>query len=182
MTHVPELLRINQMNWGNNNIDCLPQQPTLPDGIVFAHKFKKAKLPELPFPIDELPFSYEEDSQRFKAFDYVPTLEEGLRAEVFPCMEKPEEELKNMIECREIREQIRQLTTLHQYNLMRREYNPNAPLHKISLHSIFSGSPGTGKTTLAAAIVRAMTVLQQKIVLLAPTGRAAKVFSLYSGQ
>lgn len=148
MTHVPELLRINQMNWGNNNIDCLPQQPTLPDGIVFAHKFKKAKLPELPFSIDELPFSYEEDSQRFKAFDYVPTLEEGLRAEVFPCMEKPEEELKNMIECREIREQIRQLTTLHQYNLMRREYNPNAPLHKISLHSIFSGSPGTGKTTL----------------------------------
>ena len=54
MTHVPELLRINQMNWGNNNIDCLPQQPTLPDGIVFAHKFKKAKLPELPFPIDEV--------------------------------------------------------------------------------------------------------------------------------
>ena len=46
---------------------------------------------------------------------------------------------------------------------------------------ILRGSAGTGKTTLAAAIVRALTALGQKLVLLAPTGRAAKVFSLYAG-
>ena len=46
---------------------------------------------------------------------------------------------------------------------------------------ILRGSAGTGKTTLAGAIVRAMLRLRQKIVLLAPTGRAAKVFSLYAG-
>ncbi len=46
---------------------------------------------------------------------------------------------------------------------------------------ILRGSAGTGKTTLAAALVKAMCSLQQKIVLLAPTGRAAKVFSLYAG-
>ena len=46
---------------------------------------------------------------------------------------------------------------------------------------ILRGSAGTGKTTLAGAIVRAMTSLQQKLILMAPTGRAAKVFSLYSG-
>jgi len=46
---------------------------------------------------------------------------------------------------------------------------------------ILRGSAGTGKTTLAGAIVRAMSLLQQKLILLAPTGRAAKVFSLYSG-
>lgn len=46
---------------------------------------------------------------------------------------------------------------------------------------ILRGSAGTGKTTLAASIVKAMVSLQQKIVLLAPTGRAAKVFSLYAG-
>ena len=45
---------------------------------------------------------------------------------------------------------------------------------------ILRGSAGTGKTTLAAAIVRAMVSLQQKLMLLAPTGRAAKVFSLYA--
>lgn len=46
---------------------------------------------------------------------------------------------------------------------------------------VMRGSAGTGKTTLAAAVVQAMLQLRQHIVLLAPTGRAAKVFSLYSG-
>ena len=46
---------------------------------------------------------------------------------------------------------------------------------------ILRGSAGTGKTTLAGAIVKVMTALKQKLILLAPTGRAAKVFSLYAG-
>ena len=46
---------------------------------------------------------------------------------------------------------------------------------------ILRGSAGTGKTTLAGAIVRAMSALKQKMILLAPTGRAAKVFSLNAG-
>ena len=46
---------------------------------------------------------------------------------------------------------------------------------------ILRGSAGTGKTTLAGAIVRAMNVLKQKMILLAPTGRAAKVFALNAG-
>ena len=45
---------------------------------------------------------------------------------------------------------------------------------------ILRGSAGTGKTTLAGAIVKAMVALKQKLILLAPTGRAAKVFSLHS--
>ena len=46
---------------------------------------------------------------------------------------------------------------------------------------VLRGSAGTGKTTLAAAVVRALMSLQQKLVLMAPTGRAAKVFSGYAG-
>ena len=46
---------------------------------------------------------------------------------------------------------------------------------------ILRGSSGTGKTTLAGAIVKALAALKQKLILLAPTGRAAKVFSLYAG-
>ena len=46
---------------------------------------------------------------------------------------------------------------------------------------VLRGSAGTGKTTLAAAVVKAMGSLKQKMVLMAPTGRAAKVFSLYAG-
>ena len=45
---------------------------------------------------------------------------------------------------------------------------------------VLRGSAGTGKTTLAAAVVRALTTLEQKLVLMAPTGRAAKVFSGYA--
>lgn len=47
---------------------------------------------------------------------------------------------------------------------------------------ILKGSAGTGKTSLAASIVQTLIRLKQNVTLLAPTGRAAKVFSLYAGQ
>ena len=53
--------------------------------------------------------------------------------------------------------------------------------HRPQTAMILRGSAGTGKTTLAAAIVQALLTLKQKIVLLAPTGRAAKVFALHAG-
>ena len=46
---------------------------------------------------------------------------------------------------------------------------------------LMRGSAGTGKTSLAAAMVKTMVKLGRKVVLLAPTGRAAKVFSLNAG-
>lgn len=44
------------------------------------------------------------------------------------------------------------------------------------------GYAGTGKTTLISALVRTLVQLERRVVLLAPTGRAAKVFSNYSGR
>ena len=46
---------------------------------------------------------------------------------------------------------------------------------------ILRGSAGTGKTTLAGAMVKALAGLHQRMVLLAPTGRAAKVSSIGAG-
>lgn len=46
---------------------------------------------------------------------------------------------------------------------------------------LLRGYAGTGKTSVVSALVRAMNSLQQKTMLLAPTGRAAKVISGYSG-
>ncbi len=46
---------------------------------------------------------------------------------------------------------------------------------------LLSGYAGTGKTSVVSALVKAMHELQQPCVLLAPTGRAAKVMSHYSG-
>ena len=47
---------------------------------------------------------------------------------------------------------------------------------------IINGYAGTGKTTLLSAFVNALDKLKRKTVLLAPTGRAAKVFSQRSNK
>ncbi|SKB39549.1 exodeoxyribonuclease-5 [Parapedobacter luteus] len=51
-------------------------------------------------------------------------------------------------------------------------------------HSCFvlKGYAGTGKTTIISTLVNALPVLQMRTVLLAPTGRAAKVMRSYSGK
>ena len=46
---------------------------------------------------------------------------------------------------------------------------------------ILRGYAGTGKTSVTSALVRALAGLKQPCILLAPTGRAAKVLSRYSG-
>ncbi|MEG1617819.1 MAG: AAA family ATPase [Bacteroidales bacterium] len=46
---------------------------------------------------------------------------------------------------------------------------------------LMQGYAGTGKTSLVGALVKTMSELGRKTVLMAPTGRAAKVFSSYSG-
>ena len=47
---------------------------------------------------------------------------------------------------------------------------------------VLNGYAGTGKTTLIAALVAALKELEIKTVLLAPTGRAAKVLARYAGE
>ena len=47
---------------------------------------------------------------------------------------------------------------------------------------LLRGYAGTGKTSLVSALVRSAPALHIKTVLLAPTGRAAKVLASYSGQ
>jgi ATP-dependent exoDNAse (exonuclease V) alpha subunit len=47
---------------------------------------------------------------------------------------------------------------------------------------ILKGYAGTGKTTIVGALVKALRTYNYKSVLLAPTGRAAKVITSYSGR
>ncbi|MDR1763573.1 MAG: AAA family ATPase [Dysgonamonadaceae bacterium] len=47
---------------------------------------------------------------------------------------------------------------------------------------LLKGYAGTGKSSLAGALVKTINELKQKAILLAPTGRAAKVFASYAGQ
>ncbi len=47
---------------------------------------------------------------------------------------------------------------------------------------VLKGYAGTGKTTVISVLVNNLALLQKKYVLLAPTGRAAKVIANYSGK
>ncbi len=45
---------------------------------------------------------------------------------------------------------------------------------------LLKGYAGTGKTSIVSALIQAMDELKQPVILMAPTGRAAKVLSSYS--
>jgi exodeoxyribonuclease V len=47
---------------------------------------------------------------------------------------------------------------------------------------VLKGYAGTGKTSFVSAMVKVLPLIRKKAVLLAPTGRAAKVLSGYAGQ
>lgn len=47
---------------------------------------------------------------------------------------------------------------------------------------ILNGYAGTGKTSVVAALVNALTLMRRGVVMLAPTGRAAKVMATISGR
>ena len=47
---------------------------------------------------------------------------------------------------------------------------------------LLKGCAGTGKTSVVSALIQMLGELRMPVVLLAPTGRAAKVLSSYSGR
>lgn len=55
------------------------------------------------------------------------------------------------------------------------------PAPRVESAFVLAGYAGTGKTSLTGALVKALEATRRKVVLLAPTGRAAKVFSGNSG-
>jgi len=47
---------------------------------------------------------------------------------------------------------------------------------------LLKGYAGTGKTSIIAALVKSVPVVHKQVILMAPTGRAAKVMTSYSGR